>query len=1007
MIILISIIGFFMLMAGLIFSLKDLSRYIYKRATSISLPKTYINFSEYAVTAFVATAITLLGFLFYKFAIAFCAYIFSDNLISFYISTRGVFSSNSNLQDPFTLIHLIVGLLLTPALQFLTSYFIYRGIRNYMFAMNRYYGDIFSESDILYFGLVASILFAFMEIFFYSQYLPNVNGITHIIYLMTSKLPLVCYFLAISHIQLLKNDTYKSIVENYVELKKHESLIIYSPVRTILLTYFIGIILYLPFFSGSQFTSNKLLLIVILICCCIIFLVTLRLFLSKGFNYMAVIMFAESTENLRPNIYLIDSKSKTKIIYILCLAGVIFLIFKFKLLFMLVFSIGVTSVILFLVFILLYIIAFLGSLLPVLFSKIRIPEISISSILDYIVNSFKALTKSGITMVLFILSVLMLLGSFPKKLNYKNDNNVNSIVDAQNNPIFIEYDSTKSNRCIPIAYNQLPSFFTKSLYNQEDRSFLNQKNLLPQISNWHGISLASFYRIFFGGGGSNINQQTIKNIIFKDGRVVDVQRKFTESLSAYQLSFQATTDNITTMYCNEVGFNGAIGHSGIMMASLSAFGLPVNRINNLEMMYLVATVKCGTKFKTNRGYINYKDAIDYPNDIKEVLLAQARTWYNKNLISKKELNMLENQELRFTNKNYQTISSTSTNAFLKNKIKKTNTETATYFSSITQNNQKCVLNAIKSFDVQFQKYNRKDDTILYSAALVVNVESGKIIGHYGGSGVSDLTQLAGGNQMGSVIKPFILLELLESGYKAEDIRLFDGKIKEKKTPNNYNGIYSNKFVGIDIILPNSLNAPMVNIREITNSITLYKGVEDRFFDMSIPKYLFLDNPEKNQENEINYPLGSRNMTLFNIAQIYQTLFNNGYYKQLSVFDSVYDPVKNSIIRYSQKERRIYSEENTQTIISALSHTTEYGTGSHLMSILSPNQTFYCKTGTTDKCKHGYTVLFDGTTLIVSFVSFGIVTNNHLSLGVKPIPFNSGGKSAGVLAALIYNELSKN
>lgn len=999
MIILISIIGFIILMAGLILSLKDLSRYIFKRVTNISVPKAYINFAEYTITAFAITVITFLGFLFYKFAIAFCAYVFSDNLISFYVNTRGVFSANSNLQHPFTLIHLMVGLFLTPALQFLTSYSIYRAIRSYMFAMNRYYGDIFSESDILYFGLIASIIFAALEIFFYSQYLPNINGITHLIYLIISKLSIVCYFLATAHIQLLKNDNYKSIVKNYVELQKHEALIIYSPVRTILLTYFIGIILYLPFFSGTQFTSNKLLLIVILICCCIVFLITLRLFLSKGFNYMAVIMFAESTEDLAPNEYLLNNKSKTKTVYILCLAGVIFLIFKFKLLFMLVFSIGVTSVILFLVFILLYIIAFLGSLLPVLFSKIRMPEISISSILDYIVNSFKALTKSGITMVLFILSVLMLLGSFPKKLKYKNDNYVNSILDAQDNPLFIEYDST--NRCIPIAYNQLPDFLLKSLYNQEDRGFLKQNDLLPNASNWHGFSLASFYRIFSGGGGSNLIQQLIKKIIFGNNRVADVQRKFTESLSAYQLSCQSSTKNIVELFCNVVGFGGGNGHSGIMMASISTFGLPIDKLNYIEIMYLVSTIKYGDEIKTKRGLISCKDAKDYPNDIKAALLIQAESWYNKKLITKKELNMLENQELRFINKNYQTISATSTYAFLKSQIKKTNTETATYFSSITLNNQQCMLNAIKSFDIQFK---RKDDTILYSAALVVNVTSGKIIGHYGGSGVSDLTQLGDGNQMGSVIKPSVLLELLESGYKAEDIRPFDGKIKGKITPNNYDGKYSNKFVGIDTILAKSLNAAMVNIRELTDPITLYKRVEDRFSDMNIPKYLFLDNPEKNDENEINYPLGSRNMTLFNIAQIYQTLFNKGYFKQLTVIDSVYDPVNNNITIYPQKERRIYSEENAQIIISALSHTLEYGTCKHLKNILPQNRTFYCKTGTTDEYKHGYTVLFDGTTLIVTYVSYGIVVNNHLSLGVKPIPFNSGGKSAGVLAALIYNEL---
>lgn len=74
------------------------------------------------------------------------------------------------------------------------------------------------------------------------------------------------------------------------------------------------------------------------------------------------------------------------------------------------------------------------------------------------------------------------------------------------------------------------------------------------------------------------------------------------------------------------------------------------------------------------------------------------------------------------------------------------------------------------------------------------MKSGKVIAHYGSQGVTDLTQFGEGNPIGSIIKPFLLLELLETGFNFDDIQLYDGEIEGKRTPNNYNGHYSNEYV---------------------------------------------------------------------------------------------------------------------------------------------------------------------------------------------------------------------
>ncbi|MBK9732382.1 MAG: hypothetical protein IPO83_14085 [Chitinophagaceae bacterium] len=296
---------------------------------------------------------------------------------------------------------------------------------------------------------------------------------------------------------------------------------------------------------------------------------------------------------------------------------------------------------------------------------------------------------------------------------------------------------------------------------------------------------------------------------------------------------------------------------------------------------------------------------------------------------------------------------------------------------------------------------------LYTAAVVVDVKTGNVIAHYGSEGVTDLTQFAGGNPVGSIIKPFILLQMLEAGFKFDNISLYDGQIKGKRTPNNYSGHYSNTNVGINEILGKSLNAPMVNIRQVTDPLTLFNSVEEHFTDMNISNdnFLHLDDANRRTEHEINYPLGSRNMTLFEIAQAYQTLFNGGQCLQLSVFSSAYDPYKNTTQQFNQKQRQVYNHDNADLIATALNNAMQTGgTGTHIKSLLPQDVTFYVKTGTSDEAKHGYTVLCDGETLIVTYISYGKVENDYLKLGQLPIPFESGGRSAGVLAADIYNEL---
>lgn len=1006
MTILLAIFGFLTLLIGLYFLLRDFSRFIIKMTFGQKRKSEFFDFGEYASTWFVVISFSFLGFFFFKFFTVLVSYFFSNDLISFFTLLRGVFTTKNEVQNPFSLVHFISGFLITPALHFISCFMIYRGIRLFMLLVNRHYKRmIYGEKDLLYFGFWSVMAFILFEIIFYSQYIPGVSGVAHLTYLGVSRLSFIVYYLALGHAYLLKNEQYRNSLPTYINLNRVEKKIIFSPWRTIILSYFIGVILYLPFFTGTQFLENNWTVLFIFLFSCLSFYLVLRFFLSHGFNFLGVIMLVESPESVSEFTKTFTEKTKRNIL----LAGAIITIFfaslKFKLFFLILFFCFLTLIFFLFVHILIYTTGLFYSLARAKHRELEIPEIQMPIILNYLLVIGKSTLRSSATMLLFMFFMMIFISILPKKYEDKNKNYLQSVFDKQGEPLYIEYFD--NNGSIPIPYSEIPPFLLKCLFIQEDRDFMQQNSWFPKTSNWHGTSPVLFYRTLSGKGGSNINMQLIKNMSFEGTFPQDVQRKFSETLCGYELSIQCTREYIVTQYLNKVSMNGGSGHSGLMAASLNTFGLPPSRLNPLEMMYLVASLKRGTQFKTKSGYVNYKDVSIHSPKIKETLLKQAESWFERNFITNKEFNSLKNQELRFVNSRYSPACFMTSKEFLRKQISIKNKPGITFTSAITLANQNAMQRAVGRFDSIFSKFQKNGSYDLYSAAIVVNIKTGEIIGHYGGKEVTDLTTLGGGSNMGSIIKPALILSLLEMGFQADGIRLYDGPVKGMRTPHNYSRRYSHRYIGIDEVLSKSVNAATVNTRLLTEPIRLFKNVEEHFKQMGIPPdpYLHLDNSNKRNENILNYPLGSRNMSIYNIAQVFQTIFNEGRCIKLSALKNYYDPINDTTIIFPEEVRQVYTASNANRIKAALHHTMmKGGTANHLTRLLPKNKIFYAKTGTSDESRHGYIVLTDGDTLIVTWVSYGENKNGHLSLGLAPIPFESGGRNAGILAALIYNEL---
>lgn len=975
------------------------------------LPRTFVDLGQYAYTLLISLLVALLGLLCLKSLNTLFSYVLAQDLIDFYRLVRGVYSPEIAEQSPFKTSHLLSALFFNPVSQLITVFLMTATMRNFFDRINRLNGqEVYSESDTLVYGLLSGVMLIILEILLYSQNITVLSNVAHISYLVLSKMTLLLFFLAISHTHLLKTQVYKESLAKYLEVSGALKQVVYSKYGMIGIGFLIGIGLSIPFYLGTQFLDSNLLLILIFVVIFGFLYALYRAGIPGALNCLGFILLSEQHEELVQ----LNTKKYDKIFkrffLVVSLAVVAFLLFHFK-----SFLMGSLLLLSFLILMIIGILLCyaLGVGLSVVranWLRFRVPKIEMKSVVQNGLSVSREFLQSSVPIFMVAWLVFMLISFRPHKLDYTNKELVQAVID--NNGEVLQCEASDFNPSIAIHPDEVPEFLTLCLILQEDRDFLNQRDYLPssfvKISNWHGLSIASFYRIMSGsGGGSNCNMQILKNL-GTNGRAQDLQRKITEFYSAYQLSLSHSPDQILNFYLNTVAFNGGYGHSGIVQASHHTFNRPLCELNELEMMYLVRTVVGGTFVVVNNEKIQCKEAPAYSDAIKESLLRIATSWNNQGLISEAQLNQLKFCELEFENNSKKSLQ-TTTREFIKKELDHINSLDHTLTSSLSKENQEKVSIAVGKFHENLAGKQKLKENRLYSAALVVDIKSGKVLAHHGGGGVTDLVDFQSGFPMASTVKPVILLQALEEHLITEDTKLFDGAM-DKNTPENYRK-YSNEMMSIDRIIAESPNAPVYNLKHQTDVLELYQLVEHSFKKMNIPLDGDLNFSIHSEKTSIerNYPLGqSRRMTLKDIAQVYQTILNDGVYVELNSIQNGFQVNNAQMNEQNIQRKKVFEKKNCKIIQNGMKRTVSSGTANRLLKYLPKGNSYMAKTGTSNGFIHGYTILSNGRELVVAWVSYGKNEEERLEFNdTPPIPYNSGGGSAGVLAALLLSELEGN
>lgn len=969
---LISLIIFMILLGNLL--IKDTARLIGRHITGVFSNHSTVFYAELCVSVIVVFVTALCAGAAELAVSAIFAEIFSNDITQFGIMLRGVFSLYSETQNPAN--H-ILWLFLSPLVKLIVTLILTHSIYGFFTAMNkRFKTDVYTESDMFLFGIAGAIVLSGIQIMLHIQKINGLNMTANLVFTILNNLSYILYFLAIYWVKTYKtnNAMLEASIKKYIITSSVERKVMGTPWLMLAVSYAVCLMLSLPNFIGLQWLRNDLSLVIMSILVMGVVYLILRKFFAHSWNYLATILFDTNRDlPLLATPYSIRLNKRTTQIVggISALVLLLFTILKAKYMFMLLLTtLFIAAVILAAVVLGYFIPLLIGSVI----SSIRNND-SLYMPFSRITNYFKTVSlsfgKSSALAFGIILFTFITITFFPKRLDcsriYKNNT---CVVDTNGDVLWL--DDEHDFYYVPLEYDEIPDFVKKCITTQEDRGFFKQNSWFPNKSNWHGISLASF---FAGRGGSNINSQVIKNLTYIDasGFPRDLARKTTDQIGGYMLSLTETPEQIITDYINVACFHSGKGYRGINAASLFAFGRPIGSLNKLEQLYLVSTLP-------RSSYMVDSSAA------KSETIKKAQQWKNSRLIKKSEYNEMNSCDIHFVNRPYVSDISTGTRSYIKKHFKSAERHN-TY---ITLKNEKALLDAYNK--LKSSKVYYKNGSELQVAAMVVDVKTGHIIGHFS-SGLVDYNEFGQGFPIGSLGKPAIILEMLRKG-ASPNLTLFDGKVGKRKTPANATHAWKNKPVSIKTMLSQSLNAPFVNIRDIMPPKPVFESVESVYKAIGITAQYDLCS------DTYNYPLGNRHMTVLDVTQLYQAIINDGARDSLR---------SNCNIDTTNLSKRIWSTDNIRVIKDALSETIKTGTMQEYRNKLPQHKTFYSKTGTSSGKpgwrggKDGWCVLSDGKTLIVCWASYGKTDGQHITLGTEPL-FGSG--TAGLFAVKIYNELAK-
>ncbi|MBT1443786.1 penicillin-binding protein 1B [Shewanella sp. JM162201] len=495
-----------------------------------------------------------------------------------------------------------------------------------------------------------------------------------------------------------------------------------------------------------------------------------------------------------------------------------------------------------------------------------------------------------------------------------------------------------------VPRKELPQHLVDALLLVEDRAFYEHHGVNP-----FAIIRAAFINISAGRtvqGGSTLTQQLAKNFFLTSER--SLERKIREALMAIIIDFRYSKDEILEAYLNEVymGQDKARGVHGMGLASQFYFGRPLTELTVAQQAFLVAVIKGPSYYNPWR----------YPDRAQERRDLVLRLLMESGKISVDEFKIAAESPLGLRPENrpvHQKIP-----AFYA-QVKKElalrwgdsllNESGIKVYTTLDPIAQEAAEKAVKDVMGRIGK----DSKELQASMVVTDKYGGGIAAlvsdrNPGFDGYNRVTEMR--RPIGSLVKPFVYMTALEdpkynlmTSLKDEPLTITN-KHGQSWSPLNYDKTFSGRQPLMRAMFK-SLNIPTVNLG-------MAVGVENVVQTMRDAGW---------REETINpYPsmlLGAVDGSPMMVAQVYQTLADNGRFRQLYTVTDVLDMNNEAILTSRLPSEQAIDPVGAYLAQYAMTRVVAEGTGARLGRTF-PGITLAGKTGTSNDSRDSWFAGFD-------------------------------------------------
>lgn len=595
---------------------------------------------------------------------------------------------------------------------------------------------------------------------------------------------------------------------------------------------------------------------------------------------------------------------------------------------------------------------------------------------------------SAITIALLVVFIV-----YPMKREISTEGDFNTTIWAEDGtPLAYNHFADGRTDNIPLLnMDSTHMQLFRYLWLREDPGFLKQNSILGS----RGVSLRNFLPI--GGGGSTITQQYLKWLsnseIVEDFNRRSYISKIGEISGAYKITSYYKPEEILQLYVNKVAFLRG-NFSGIQLGSLSFFNARnINELNLYEQ-YLIA--------RSVRGDLNFKKITQKDNTYLDSLFSQS---FNTMLIKNhrandEELNRMLSYPLRFREKDKKLDI-----PYIFDLIKPLNDtlkrEGYQYISSLKTDVLNAVNSAYKKYANEHKNILYVEDNVLDAQSVVFDLTTGKIVG----LNTMSLAEPKDKNQripnrifnakpMASLIKSLIIGKGIELGLLNENTVSND---KYVGRVHNYDDKYVGKISLFDAIKM-SKNTPFDNIPNRNLLVNSLEEDFNRIFGNELKPLPLNWNPSQ-------YILGQqRQFSLPQIGMLYCALLSDGVFRKQRIIQQVISTDKypfDTIYNYKPENYRLYSNSTCSTMKQLLKAPLEEGGTLYSLSSMLNCKQIMGKSGTSDKYEYGWTALANDKYLVITSITYMNMQDSNVKI---PIPGRAGAASAGVISALIINNL---